>query len=63
MSLNDARMFVAKMKDDQIFRKQVLDTAGPESLSAFLLAHDFDFDQRELTAAMAECMDQLEQQM
>lgn len=63
MPLNDARMFVTKMREDHNFRKKVLDAAGPEDLSSFLYTEGLRFDQRELAGAMAECMAQLEQEM
>ncbi len=63
MPLDDARRFVAKMKEDAEFRKQVMQTTGPEDLGSFLRAEGMRFDQRELVGAMAECMAQMEQQM
>ena len=63
MSINNARSFVEKMKQDQNFRKKVLATTGPEDLLLFLQQEDLPFDQRELVEAMAECMEQLELQM
>ncbi len=63
MPLNDACKFVEKMKDDQNFRKKLLDAPGPEELASFLESEALVFDQRELIGAMAECMSQLEQEM
>jgi predicted ribosomally synthesized peptide with nif11-like leader len=63
MSLNDARMFVARMREDHNFRRKALDATGPEDLASVLHAEGLRFDQRELVGAMAECMAQLEQQM
>lgn len=63
MPLNDARIFVTKMREDHNFRKKVLDASGPEDLSSFLHSVGLQFDQRELAGAMAECMAQLEQEM
>ena len=62
MPLNDARKFVAKMREDHIFRKKALEATGPEDLVSFLHAEGLLFDKRELVGAMAECMAQLEQQ-
>lgn len=62
MSLNDARSFVVKMREDHNFRKKAQEAAGPEDLASFLQAEGLLFDQRELVGAMAECMAQLEQQ-
>ena len=63
MSLNNARRFVEKMREDQSFRNQVLQTTGPKELSSLLNAENLVFDKRELVGAMAECMQQLELQM
>jgi predicted ribosomally synthesized peptide with nif11-like leader len=63
MSLNDARRFVAKMREDLSFRKKALDATGPEDLASFQQSEGLLFDQKELVGAMAECMAQLEQQM
>jgi predicted ribosomally synthesized peptide with nif11-like leader len=60
MSLNNARRFVEKMREDQSFRNKALQTTGQEDLSSVLQAEGLIFDQRELVVAMAECMAQLE---
>ncbi|MDH3391673.1 MAG: Nif11-like leader peptide family natural product precursor [Desulfobulbaceae bacterium] len=62
MSLNNARRFVEKMREDQSFRNKALQTTGQEDLSSVLQAEGLIFDQRELVVAMAECMAQLEMQ-
>ena len=62
MSLNNARRFVEKMREDQSFRNKALQTTGQEDLSSVLQAEGLIFDQRELVLAMAECMAQLEMQ-
>ena len=63
MPLDDARNFVVKMREDNNFRKNTLNTTGSEDLVLFLHAEGLIFDQKELVFAMAECMTQLEQQM
>jgi predicted ribosomally synthesized peptide with nif11-like leader len=63
MSIEDARNFVEKMREDLIFRGKVLQTKNPEDLALFLRGEQMQFDQRELAGAMAECMGQMEQQM
>jgi predicted ribosomally synthesized peptide with nif11-like leader len=63
MSVNNARKFVAKLREDHSFRNKVLETTGPEDLSSFLHVEGLIFDQRELVGAMAECMEQLELEM
>jgi predicted ribosomally synthesized peptide with nif11-like leader len=63
MPLDDARRFVARMKEDAEFRMKVSQTTGPEDLGLFLRGEGMLFDQRELVGAMAECMAQMEQQM
>ena len=60
MSLNNARRFVEKMREDQSFRNKALQTTGQEDLSSVLQVEGLIFDQRELVVAMAECMAQLE---
>jgi hypothetical protein len=62
MSLDNARRFVARLREDYNFRKKALATTGLEDLSSFLHREDLVFDQRELVGAMAECMQQLESQ-
>ncbi len=62
MPLNDARRFVAKMRDDRNFRNQVQNAEIPEALTLLLNGEGLLFDQRELVWAMAECMAQMEEQ-
>jgi hypothetical protein len=63
MPLNDARRFVAKMREDHNFRNKALEVTGAEDLTSLLHAEGMLFDQRELVGAMAECMAELEQKM
>jgi len=63
MSLDNARRFVEKMREEQNFRNKVLGTSDQEELSSLLNAESLVFDKRELVGAMAECMQQLELQM
>ncbi|NIS53224.1 MAG: Nif11 family protein [Phycisphaerae bacterium] len=63
MSVNNARRFVEKLRQDQNFRKRSLATTDPEKLHLFLQEEGLPFNQRELVEAMAECMEQLELQM
>ena len=60
MSLQNARRFVERLREDHEFRNRTLQTEGPEEFSAFLAAEGLLFDQRDLVEAMAECMAQLE---
>jgi len=62
MSLNDAREFLTKMKEDRNFRKFMLNSKSQEDVGSFLHTQDLLFDQRELIIAMAECMAQLDNQ-
>ena len=62
MSINNARTFVVKLREDKNFKSRVLQTAGPEDLLLFLEEEFLPFNQRELVGAMAECMEQLELQ-
>ncbi len=63
MAINNARKFVEKLRQDQNFRKRALATTEPEDLLSFLRKEGLPFNQSELVAAMAECMEQLELQM
>ena len=63
MSINDARKFVVKLRENHKFRNKTLETSGPEDLSSFLHSEGLIFNQRELVGAMAECMEQLESQV
>jgi hypothetical protein len=60
MTINNARRFVKKLKQDQNFRKKALATTGPEDLFSFLQEESLLFNQKELVEAMAECMEQLD---
>jgi hypothetical protein len=60
MSINNARSFVEKMRQDQNFRKKALATTGAEDLLLFLQQENMLFNQKELVEAMAECMEQME---
>ena len=60
MSINNARRFVEKLKQDRNFRKKALVTTGLEGLLSFLWEEALPFNQRELVEAMAECMERLE---
>lgn len=60
MTINNARIFVARLKEDHEFRNKVLQTTGPENLVLFLKEESLSFDPRDLVGAMAECMEQLE---
>jgi hypothetical protein len=60
MSVNNARRFVEKLRQNQNFRKKTLATTGPEDLLSFLQQESLLFNQRELVEAMAECMEQLD---
>lgn len=63
MSLNDARIFVEKMRENRDFRNRAAQTEGQENLFSLLQAEGLIFDQKDLVEAMAECMEQLELQM
>jgi hypothetical protein len=63
MSINNARKFVVRMREDYNFRNKVLATSDLEEFSSFLHSENLFFDKRELAGAMAECMQQLELEM
>ena len=62
MSIDNARTFVMKMREDHNFKNRALQTTGQEGLLQFLREESLLFNQRELVGAMAECMEQLELQ-
>ncbi len=62
MPLNDARKFVAKMRDDSNFRDKAQNAETPEELTLLLNVEELKFDQKELVGAMAECMAQMKEQ-
>ncbi len=63
MPQQDARKFVARMKEDPEFRQKVTQADGPEQLESCLHTEGMLFTQQELIGAMAECMAQMEKQM
>ncbi len=63
MPQEDARRFVARMKEDPEFRQKVIQADGPEQLDSCLRGAGMLFTQQELIGAMAECMAQMEKQM
>lgn len=60
MSINNARTFVARLKEDYDFRNKALTSSSTEDLIVFLQSENLFFTQRELVGAMAECMEQQE---
>ncbi len=63
MPQEDARKFVARMKEDPEFRQKVTQADGPEQLESCLRGEGMSFSQHELIGAMAECMALMEKQM
>lgn len=57
MSFENAQKLVDKMKEDKIFRTQVLDCAKDGSLIQLLDDKELMVDLNELAQAMAACMD------
>lgn len=62
MSINNARNFVTRMKEDYNFRNKALTSSSTEDLILFLQSENLVFTQRELVGAIAECMEQQEMQ-
>lgn len=62
MSINNARTFVAKLREDHKFRNKVLETTKLEDFFVFLKEESLTFNQREIVGAIIECMEQLELQ-
>lgn len=63
MSLESAHQFVARMKEDKELRSVVSSSTGNEALNNYLREQGFEFNQRELIAAMAACMTELDKMM
>ena len=61
MAREDARQFVAKMKENPDFRNEIAQLNAPEDLDSCLIKEGLRFSRPELVAAMAECMAQMEQ--
>lgn len=62
MSINHARTFVGRLKEDYDFRNKALISSSTEDLIVFLQSENLFFTQRELVGAIAECMEQQELQ-
>ncbi len=60
MSQESAEQFVARMKEDKKFRRAVQGTADLVAFGEYLRSEGFAFNQRELVAAMAACMAELD---
>ncbi len=61
MSLENARQFVADMREENTYRQAALKDAADQKLAAFLQEHGLTFDLRHLVIAMAGCMDEMAQ--
>lgn len=60
MSLANAQQFVSRMKEDKKFRAAVQQVADVAELNDYLRDQGLEFNQRELVAAMAACMTELD---
>ncbi len=60
MSFDKAQQFVARMRDDQAYRKTVKGVSGTKALKELLHESGFEFTESELVEAMASCMDEME---
>lgn len=60
MSLESAQQFVSRMKEDKEFRIRILQTDDSVALNVYLRGLGFEFNQRQLVGAMAECMADLD---
>jgi hypothetical protein len=61
MPLESARQFVVAMREDRAFRYLVRAAANDESLTAVIRKNGFAFEWHHLVAAMACCMEEIEQ--
>ncbi len=60
MALESAKLFVARMRKDNSFRKQVSSVSDKEALWDLVRNENFNFDERDLAGAMAACMTEME---
>ncbi len=60
MSLESARQFVSKMKEDKEFRAAVQKVGDVIELKKYIAGQGFEFNQCELVGAMAACMAELD---
>lgn len=60
MGLNSAKSFVKKMKEDRLFRNQVIEVKDQSAFWELVTMENFDFDERHLACAMASCMMEME---
>ncbi len=56
MALKSAQLFVDEMKVNNGFRNLISGVENEDSLMALLKEKKYDFDQRDLVRAMADCM-------
>ena len=56
MRLENAKLFIKTMKEDNTFRKQISEAANNEIFWELVKRENFNFDGRHLAGAMAECM-------
>lgn len=61
MSLDNAQLFVQKMREDAEFRSSVTGFGSSGEMWEFLKRNDFEFDSCDLVKAMAACMAALDQ--
>jgi predicted ribosomally synthesized peptide with nif11-like leader len=60
MSFEKAQQFVARMREDQDFRKAVKSTSDMKALKEYLRKTGYDFTEHDLMRAMASCMEEME---
>jgi len=60
MGLESAKLFVKRMREDNMFREQVGDAADKEVFWDLVKNENFNFDERHLAGAMAACMTEME---
>lgn len=63
MSLKSAQLFVDEMKVNGSFREIISGVESEDSLTTLLKERKFDFDQRDLVRAMANCMAEMDEMM
>jgi predicted ribosomally synthesized peptide with nif11-like leader len=60
MNFSSAQLFVRKMKEDKQFREHFQNVTENKALWKDIRKEGYNFDEKDLVRAMAECMNELE---
>ncbi len=62
MSIESAQRFVTRMREDSEFRSRLSKFPNAASMKTFIVDSGFVFDEAHLVAAMAACMNEMDEQ-